>query len=181
MPTQADNTHVRTRLTKTNDKGKQQLVKATGRHNEAFGGTKEENGVPVLQDYGRSAHRPPGTLMHTVTLDGNPDKAMMGGGEHPDYRPTDLGEGEIKDYDKWGHFGHWKSDGLHFKIGGSDIVFGHDGVITITATTINIIGNVHLGTAAGVPAAKLGSTDDDTEDNGSDAITGNVADHVWVT
>lgn len=180
MPTQSDNSIVRGSLTKTNDKGDQQKVKFTGRHGEAYGGSNDANGVPVLQDYGTTAHRPKGTLLHTITPDGNPDKAMVIGG-HSKYRPKDLAEGEIKDYDMWGHFFHRRQDGWHLKIGGCDVMFGDNGVITMTATTVNIIADCHLGGFGGILAAKLGSTDDDTETNGSDAITGNVAAKVWVT
>ena len=181
MPTAADNTHVRTKLTKTIDSGKVQRVQATGRKGEQYGGTNPANGTPVHQDYGRTAHRPEGSVMLTVTPDGNPDKAIVLGGEHPDYRQKDLAKGEIKDYDMWGHFMHMKEDGWHWKIGGCEVIFGHNGVITMIATTINIVGDTHLGGYDGILAAKLGSIDNDTEMNGQDAIVGNVATKVWVT
>lgn len=180
MPTQVDNMIVRCKLTKTNDKGEQQLIKATGRKGEVFGGANDDNGIPVLQPYGRTANCPEGTLFHTVTPDGQPDKAMAIGA-HSKYRKKEQEAGQVCDYDMWGHTMQMKEDGWHWKIGSSEMIFGHDGTVTITATTINIIGDVHLGSTGGILAAKLGSTDNDTESNGSDAITGNVATKVWVT
>lgn len=177
----SDNVHVLTKLTKTDDSGDCQTVQATGRMNEQFGGASGKNGVEVIQDYGRSCHRPAGTIMHTITPDGNPDKARMGHGEHPQYRPKNQAEGEITDYDMWGSKMQMKSDGWHWTIGNSTIVVGRDGTITITGTTINIIGNVHLGTAGGVPAAKLGSVDNDDELSGPDALVSNLATKVFVT
>lgn len=175
-PTPTDNTHVRTKLTKTFDDGVQQKVQADGRSGEKFGGASGQNGTPVHQDYGRSVHRPAGTVMLTSVPDGNPDKAMTMGGEHPDHRPKNLAEGEWKDYDKWGHFLHAKEDRWQIKVGSCTIDIMHDGTVNITANTINLIGDVHLGSTGGVLSAKQG-----TIDTGGYVDTENLATKVWIT
>lgn len=48
--------------------------------------------------------------------------------------------------------------------------------ITLNGQTINLVGNVHLGSSGGVPAAKQGSTD-----TSGDAEVGNLATKVWIT
>lgn len=185
MPTQADNTHVRVLNTRTDDSQKQQMSYGTGRKDEQFGGTK--TGVPIHQSYGRRTYPPKGSNMLSSNLDGNNDKSMMHIGEHPDYVTPALNnpEGGITDYDKWGHTMKMREDGWHWKIGSTEVVFYHDGHVDIIANNgagkINLIGDVHAGSYAGVPAGKLGSMDDDSEANGPDALVSNLATKVWVT
>ena len=112
----------------------------------------------------------------TIIPGGNPDNVLSLGGEHPDSRPTGLAEGEWKDYDKWGHFLHAKEDRWQIKVGGCTIDIMHDGTINITGATINLIGEVHLGSAGGVPAAKQG-----TIDTGGFADISNLAQKVYIT
>ena len=118
MPTQADNMLVRVQSEKVLDDQPQQMVQAQGRYNERYGGTK---GVPRIQSYGFSSHPPAGSQGVTTTLGGNPDNAMVVGMEHPEHRPKDLGEGEFKQYEKWGGYQHAKEDKWVTKVGSATI------------------------------------------------------------
>lgn len=175
MPTASDNIHVRAQTVKTDDSGKQQMIQQTARKNERYGGTR---GIPHIQTYGRTAHVPTGSIGMVVTPDGNPDKAMGLGYEHPDHRPTGLNEGEIKDYDMWGSYMHMKSDGWHFVIGASEIHVLRDGTITLKGVKVitDTTDKTYLGGAdADKPLGMLGSTDNDSEINGPDALVGNLS------
>jgi phage gp45-like len=175
MP-QVDNTHVRVKQTKTDDSGRQQMVYGTGRKDEQYGGT--QTGVPVHQDYGYSAHRPVGSGMLAAIPDGNNDKAMMIPGEHPDYRPKDLAEGEWKKYEMWGGELYAQEHQWYLKKGASEVWFKDDGTIHLKGTKIilEVTDKVYIGGPdADKPVAMLGSTDDDSEINGPDALVGNLA------
>lgn len=117
MPTQADNTIVRTQFEKVHDDGDQQQIEMLGRKDERYGGSSGKYGVPRIQSYGFSSHPPKGSQAITTTLDGNPDKAMVSGGEHPQFRPKNLAEGEFKQYEKWGGYEHGKQDRWIKKVG----------------------------------------------------------------
>lgn len=170
----SDNTNVRVRLDGTDDSGKQQKVRTKGRKRENLGG--EKRGVVKLQQYGFSYNAPAGSLGRATMLGGNPDQTFVDNLEHPDHRPKGLAEGQWKNYDMWGHFLHAREDGWEFKIGSATIMIGNNGVITITGVTINLVGNIHLGSTGGVPAAMQGSIDTD-----GDAEVENLATRVWVT
>jgi phage gp45-like len=174
MP-QVDNTHVRVKQTKTDDSGRQQMVYGTGRKDEQYGGT--QTGVPVHQDYGYSAHRPVGSGMLAAIPDGNNDKAMMIPGEHPDYRPKNLLEGEWKQYDKWGSYCHATAEGWKFVIGATEMTLLRNGEVTIKCVKIthDTSDKTYLGKDADKPIGMLGSTDNDTELNGADALVGNLS------
>jgi phage gp45-like len=122
MPTQADNTLVRTQFEKVYDDDEQQKVEMLGRQNERYGGSTGKHAVPRIQSYGFTSHPPKGSQAITTTLDGNPDKAMVSGGEHPQFRPKNLAEGELKLYEKWGGYLYGKEDRWIFNKGGAVIL-----------------------------------------------------------
>jgi phage gp45-like len=173
MPT--DNMHVRNKISKTDDSGKQQVISSTGRKRESLGNDKA--GMPKLQSYGFTYHQPKGSHAITMMLNGDPDQAMAISAEHPDFRPTGLLEGEWKLYDKWGSYCHAKSDGWHFVVGQSELTMLRSGEVTIKCVNIthDTSGKTFLGKDADKPLGMLGSTDNDTELNGADALVGNLS------
>src|SRR4051794_22700142 len=108
MPTAPDNTAIRARVQKTHDDKDQQLLELTGRADERFGGHTGAHGVPRIQNYGMSAHCPKNSHFTTLVPEGNPDKAMVVGGEDPASRPKNLEEGEVKYYSKFGQYMFFK-------------------------------------------------------------------------
>jgi len=110
-----DNMLWRARLDETDDTGKQQKMSLLGRVREKIGGQKSK--VPRLQGYGLSSHPPKGAQGFFIAMGGYPDQVFCLGIEHPDHRPTNLAEGELKLYDDQGQFVHIKRDGIHIETG----------------------------------------------------------------
>lgn len=124
-----DNQIVRVRLVETDDGDRRQAVRAEGRAREMFGGQKRK--IPRNQEYGFSTHAPKGSVGTVIVIGGHPDQAMVANLEHPDHRPTDLEEGEVKIYSKFGQVIHLKANG--------DIAISAPGDITIASG-----GTVHI-------------------------------------
>ncbi len=84
-------------LTDVDDSGKQQLVSHYGllgeKHSEVY----------RLQHFGFSSRPPKGSTSVVVSLGGERSRSVILGGEHDDYRPTGLEEGESKLYDMHGN------------------------------------------------------------------------------
>lgn len=144
-----DNMLVRLKVDKTDDSKEQQTVETTGRSEEKIGGPK--HGLHRAQPYGFSSHLPKGAIALVLMMEGNPDQAILIGGEHPEHRPKDLGEGEWKLYDQWGKSLHATEDGWVMKVG----------VLTIEADTVVIkSGDIRLGGEdASRPVAAEGTVD----------------------
>lgn len=150
MP-QVDNNHVRGAQTKIDDSGDQQLAYGDARKDEQYGGKK--TGIPVHQWYGRNIYPPKGTQQMYFAPDGNNDKAMVLHGEHAPTRKSTakgLTEGQIRDYDMWGHKMTMQSDGWHWIIGSSEVIFGHDGTVTFKCTKFIADAECHIGGTGGV-------------------------------
>jgi phage gp45-like len=131
-----DNTLVRTKLTKTDDSGKQQTLQLTGRKKEVLGGQKK--GIVRVQHYGFTNHAPKGSLGITLIMNGNPDQTLVIGIEHPDHRPTNLKEGEAEMYDDQGQYILIARDRIYVKTP-KDVMVEAGGKVDIVAT-----GNIKL-------------------------------------
>lgn len=104
-----DNQMVRVVLDETDDSGRQQGLKTSGREREQLGSDKHR--ILRVQAYGLSGHAPKGSQGVVIAIGGNPDQAVLLGGEHPDHRPKDLGEGEVMLYSQFGQKIHLKANG----------------------------------------------------------------------
>jgi len=156
---------VRGIVAETDDSKTQQTVRLSGRHSEMFGGQIK---VPVVGHYGLSYHPPKGSHCLILIPGGNPDLAVILGFEHPDHRPKDKEEGELKYYSEFGHLLFFKKDGsLELSVsGGAKII--------LSGTDIILDGNVKLGGAdASRPLAAQG-----TVDTGGFADTSNLLTRV---
>jgi phage gp45-like len=150
--TQANNTIIRFKLEKTDDSGKQQRVKGTGRKREKLGGNQPR--LVVLQQYGMSTHVPPGAIGTAVMLNGSPDQMLVLGFEHPDHRPAGLAEGETKQHGPAGNFALFKANG------DVEIVCGGGAKIILKGGEIILDGIVRIGGAdASTPASMQGTLD----------------------
>jgi len=127
MPTQADNSLVRVQSIKVYDDEGHQKFEANGRNGERFGGTGGKYATPRVQNYGMTAHPPEGSLGITGNLGGNPTNAMITNMEHPDHRPNNLEEGEVKVYDMWDHYMYLKEDEWYTKVGPCEIWYKDEG------------------------------------------------------
>lgn len=130
MATQPDNTNLRTQQIKVHDDQEQQRVEAHGRFGERYG-LGAQDAIPRIQDYGLTSHPPNGSQGMITNLDGNPDKAMVHGMEHPKHRPKNLAEGEVKIYEMWEGFQHLTEDEWHWKVGPCEMWFKRSGDIRI--------------------------------------------------
>jgi uncharacterized protein involved in type VI secretion and phage assembly len=95
------------------------------------------------------------------------------------FQPVQTQSGETQYITKWGSLVYFKNDGsvtIKDKNGSDSIVMDGNGTVTITATTINLVGNVHLGATGGQPAALQGSVD-----SHGDNLVSALATKVWVT
>lgn len=126
------------------DSGSQQLVTATGLNSEQF------EGVVRNQHFGLSSVPPAGGEGLILTQGGRSDRAHILGLEHPQFRPTGQAVGSTVLYDGNGQAVSLVKNNL--RIVGS-------ATITITAPTIVLNGNVHLGGTGGVPISMKGTTD----------------------
>lgn len=115
---------------KVYDDKEQQRLEAHGRSGERYGGTGGTYATPRIQDYGMTSHPPEGSQGVTVS-DGNPDKAMIHGMEHPKYRPKNLEEGEVKVYDRWSHFQYLQEQQWYWKVGPCEMWFKESGEIKL--------------------------------------------------
>lgn len=174
-----DNHSVRNIVSETDDSGKQQTVKSTGRKNETLGGQASGPGsLPKAQSYGRSYHQPKGSHGMTTMMNGDPDQTIGHTYEHPDYRPTGLKEGEWKDYEKWGGYLHATETEWHLKKGESEIWIKADGTIHLKGVKIilEVTDKVYIGGEdATLEVAMRGSLDNDSESNGADALVDALA------
>lgn len=169
---QPNNALIRFRLDETDDTGRQQLVKGKGRKRETLGGSKHK--LVHAARYGYSSHAPKGSQGLATALNGNPDQMFVIHVEHPDHRPQNLAEGEVKIYDKNGQY-------VHLKANGHTVIYGGGATITMKDGKIILDGIVYLGGEDAIKeVAMRGSTDDDTEANGADALVGNLATRALV-
>lgn len=148
-------------LTSTNDTGAQQYSALQGVYGENPGE------VTRLQHFGFNSVPPAGSEGLLLALGGRSDKAYALGLEHPQYRPANNNPGETYVYD---------ANGNIVSLVKSNIRVVSAGTITLTAPTIVLDGNVHLGGSGGVPAAMKG-----TVDTGGFIDITNLATKVWVT
>lgn len=144
-----ENMLIRARVDKTDDQNEQQAVEMTGRADEKIGGPKHP--THRAQGYPISSHLPKGSIALVMMMNGNPDQAVLLGGEHPEHRPKDLAEGEWKLYDQWGKSLHATEDGWVMTVG----------KLTIVADTVVIqSGDIRLGGEdASRPVAAQGTVD----------------------
>lgn len=147
-----DNNFVRGKLTKTDDSGKQQTVRLTARHDEQYGG--EKHLISHAQSYPLSVHMPIGSLGYIININGSPDMPTMLGGEHPDYRPVGLSEGEWKLYsifnDKFDEIFEQESritikhkTEILFQVGDNTKIKITDGLVEITGADLKVSGEIH--------------------------------------
>lgn len=94
-------------LVEVDDDGKQQTVT-----HHALAGEKHSE-VYRPQPFGFSSRPPKGSTGVVVSLGGERNRSVFFGGEHDDYRPTKLKEGQVKAYDQAGNtFALLKDDGV---------------------------------------------------------------------
>jgi phage gp45-like len=156
-----DNMIVRGQIEDTRDGGPQQTVKASGRAGETYGGQSQF--ILRIQAHGFAGHAPPGSQGVLLIMGGNPDMAMLSGGEHPDHRPQDLEQGASRQYDTNGNFHAMDSTGqkLHTESDLSIEVAGNEtrsvkGNITAEVGgdyTLNANGTLHLNVSSVVITA----------------------------
>lgn len=164
---QFNNALVRFRVEESDDTGKQQLLRGKGRKRELFGSTSHK--LVHTARFGYSSRPPRGSQGLAVSLNGNPDQMFVVHVEHPDYRPTDLEEGETRVYGYNGNYAYLKADG--------SIVLKCSGAASITLSGGDIIlnGNVKLGSAgASRPLSLQG-----TVDSAGHSEVSNLATKVW--
>jgi phage baseplate assembly protein V len=141
--------------------GPQHLATFTGLTGELF------YNVPRHKEFGFSSSPPAGSTGLLTALGGRSDRAMVHGLDHPAYGPRDLPSGATAIYD---------ASGNAISLVQSNIRVVSPGTVTITAPTIVLDGDVHLGGTGGVPAAMQG-----TVDTGGNADVSNLATKVFVT
>lgn len=130
----------------SDDAGPQQFIHATGLQGQDIGR------MVRIQHFGESSNPPPGSEGHALALGGGSDRFFVLGLEHPAYRPTNTPVGGKVIYD---------SAGNAISLVLTSIRIVSPTKVTIQAPTIELIGDVTLGGAAGtgVPAAKQGTID----------------------
>lgn len=135
----------RVSLVEADDRDTLQRLRATGLAGEEF------RGVARLQHFGLSSTPPAGAEGVLLAQGGRSDRAHILGLEHPDYRPRGVEAGGTVIYDANGQAVSLVKNNL--RIVGS-------GTVTISAPTIVLDGNVHLGGAdADLPASMKGTVD----------------------
>lgn len=157
----SDNQLFRVEVEQTRDDGKAQTANLLGRDGEKLGG---QQGVMRIQAHGLSGHAPKGSHGLVLVIGGNSDQALLMGLEHPDHRPTGLGEGDTKIYDAHGQ-------SFHFKNGEAVL---HVTKLTIIADTVVVESpDINLGGEGGVPVAIQG-----TQDSAGHTLVSNFATRV---
>jgi phage gp45-like len=91
-------------IVKIDDSGKQQTVD----HHGIAG--QQHSEVYRAQYFGLSSNPPKKSTGFFIGFGGEQNRAVFIGGEHDDYRPTGLKEGETKSYDKTGNTIHFQND-----------------------------------------------------------------------
>lgn len=137
---------LRVTVVDVDDSGPQQFVHGTGLAGHDIG--KMVRAHP----HGFSSNPPSGAEGHALVLGGGADRMFALGLEHPKYRPVNTPIGGTIIYD---------SAGQAVSLVLTSIRVVSPAKITLQAPTIELIGNVTLGGAAGsgVPAAKQGTID----------------------
>ncbi len=132
----------RAAIVAVNDRGSQQLVDLFG-----YAGDKPAK-VPTVGTFGLSANAPPGGIGMIVCPGGRSDKAMFFGGEHPNYRPTNLQSGATQLYDAFNHKILLTESGIvivgNITLTGSLVASGD-----VKAGSISLENHVHGGVQAG--------------------------------
>lgn len=157
-----DNTHIRVKVTKTDDSQKQQRVQVEGRYEEKYG--DDQQPVHRVQSYGFSAHAPAGSIGYVIIVDSNNDKPLVIALEHPDHRPKNLAEGESKMYDDQDQIIYIKRDQILIKSPKKIVIDSGEEVHIKAATDIilePVAGHVLTGGPdASRPASAQGTVDD---------------------
>ena len=115
------NSAARFLLQKLDDKGKQQYAKVDGLTDETF------ERVMRVQPHGFTSHPPAGSHMLGIALGGKRDTLALLGGEHPDKRHRNVGEGNTAIYN---------ADGTIAKHVGKDYSVDAEGNMTFTSKTV---------------------------------------------
>jgi phage gp45-like len=159
------NTLVRAKIKKIDDTGEQQLLQATARHQEQYGGKQL---VLRVQAHGFSGNPPEGSLGIMLMMNGSPDMAYGLDFEHPDHRPKNLATGGAKQYDDQGNYHEMSSEKHeinavqdHTVNVARNMIMKIEGDLTITVTGTVIIDcpDIHLGGAGGTPILLAGGTE----------------------
>jgi phage baseplate assembly protein V len=132
----------RAAIAAVNDAGDQQLLDLLGFASEKL------KGVPRIESFGFASNPPSGGNGLIICPGGRSDRAMLLGGEHPDYRPKNQPSGGTTIYDANGQAISFVQDNI--RIVGTQ-------TITIQAQTINLIGTVNTGSDVGATPVKLNS------------------------
>jgi len=118
----------------------------------------------------------PGDQAVVSYLEGDPESGHVTGFIHNDVdKPPVVQSGEAHLKTKAATI-HIDASGNVTITASGDINMATGKTVTITGATINLVGNVHLGSTGGVPAAQQG-----TLDTAGNADTSNLAAKVWVT
>lgn len=141
-------------LDEIDDSGKQQTVSHQGLAGESH------TGVYRPQMFGMSSHPPKGSTGVVVSAGGERSRAVFIGGEHDDYRPTGLNDGECKLYDsaenviflakKNGISVSASEGGVSVKTSQGDVTIDAKGNVYVSAK-----GKVYLGTSDGSGASPV--------------------------
>lgn len=150
------------------DSGPLQFVNASGLDSEVF--TK----ITRIQQHGFSSVSPIDAHMLAISMGGRRDQLFAFGGEHPNFRPRNLGPGNTALYN---------ADGSIMKLVGKNFTVDAGGKMTVTvkefvvkAEKITLDGECHIGGPSGVPASMKG-----TVDTAGFAAIGGLASKVYLT
>ncbi len=141
-------------LSASDDSKAQQLISHYGLMGE------QHTQVYRPQNFGFSSRPPKGSTGMVLSLGGERSRSLFFGGEHDDYRPTGLNEGEGKLYDSSGNLIYMNTgQGISVKAAaGNTIIQTEQGTITIDSkghAYVNSAGNVYLGTKDGSGAVAV--------------------------
>lgn len=150
------------------DSGPLQFINASGMDSEVF------TRITRIQQHGFSSVSPVDSHMLAISMGGRRDQLFAVGGEHPTYRPLNLGAGNTALYN---------ADGSIMKLIGKNFTVDAGGTMTVTvkefvvkADKITLDGECHIGGAGGVPASMRGTTD-----TAGFAAVGGLASKVYLT
>lgn len=156
-------------LVDTDDTGPQQFSHASGLLGQDI------SKMTRLQHFGESSNPPVGSEGYALVLGGGSSRMVALGFEHPDHRPTNTPIGGKILYDAGGNAISLIMTELRIVAAGPMNITAA-GTLTITAPTIALVGNVHLGSAGGVPASMQG-----TVDSGGNHDVSSLATKVFLT
>ena len=117
-----NNGAVRVLVNKVDDSSTEQYTSAAGFEDETWAK------VMRIQPHGFSSHPVKDSHALGVAIGGRRDMLLLLGGEHPDHRPKNIGEGNTALYNS--------TPGTGINLTGQNIGIGADGALTITVPSV---------------------------------------------